>query len=158
MNLKKKCINNFSLDSHIIIYTYVVSLNTKQQYEDNIRWIKEAIQNKLVSQLLHFNIRQSFFFGNKNRIQTTSPSFDINLNRILNVLMRPIFFKQVVGSQARILYSDQNGRKEIATAFNEAVGSKKLKVCTILHVKSERNRLIARKFCLKYYTCTKYAV
>lgn len=59
-----------------------------------------------------------------------SPSFDINLKRILNVLMRPIFFKQVVGSQARILYSDQNGRKEIATAFNEAVGSKKLKVCT----------------------------
>ncbi|XP_052679852.1 urocanate hydratase-like [Crassostrea angulata] len=57
-----------------------VSLNTKQQYEDNIRWIKEANQNKLV-----------------------------------------------VGSQARILYSDQNGRKEIATAFNEAVGSKKLK-------------------------------
>nr|XP_022300054.1 urocanate hydratase-like [Crassostrea virginica] len=57
-----------------------VSLNTKQQYEDNIRWIKEANQNKLV-----------------------------------------------VGSQARILYSDQKGRTEIATAFNEAVGSKKLK-------------------------------
>lgn len=60
--LKKKCINNFCLDSNIIIYTYVVSLNTKQQYEDNIRWIKEANQNKLVSQLLHFNIRQSGFF------------------------------------------------------------------------------------------------
>ena len=26
-----------------------MSLNTKQQYEDNIRWIKEANQNKLVS-------------------------------------------------------------------------------------------------------------
>ena len=39
-----------------------------------------------------------------------------------------VLFTQVVGSQARILYSDQKGRTEIATAFNEAVGSKKLKV------------------------------
>ncbi|OPL21087.1 urocanate hydratase, partial [Mytilus galloprovincialis] len=46
----------------------------KQQYNDNIRWIREAKTNKLV-----------------------------------------------VGSQARILYSDQVGRTKIATAFNNAV-------------------------------------
>lgn len=46
----------------------------KEQYEDNIRWIKEAGIHKLV-----------------------------------------------VGSQARILYSDQHGRSKIAVAFNEAI-------------------------------------
>ncbi|XP_013408281.1 urocanate hydratase [Lingula anatina] len=44
------------------------------QYRDNIRWIKEAAQHKLV-----------------------------------------------VGSQARILYADQNGRSTIAVAFNKAI-------------------------------------
>ncbi|KAK3101952.1 hypothetical protein FSP39_007584 [Pinctada imbricata] len=52
----------------------------KQQYEDNIRWIKGAKSNKLV-----------------------------------------------VGSQARILYSDQKGRILIAMAFNRAVAEKRLK-------------------------------
>ena len=36
--------------------------------------------------------------------------------------------KLVVGSQARILYSDQVGRVKIALAFNEAVATGKLKV------------------------------
>lgn len=36
--------------------------------------------------------------------------------------------KLVVGSQARILYSDQIGRVRIAQAFNEAVASGRLKV------------------------------
>ena len=53
----------------------------KPQYEDNIKWIKKAQENKLV-----------------------------------------------VGSQARILYSDQKGRVAIALAFNEAIASKKIKV------------------------------
>ena len=53
----------------------------KEQYDDNIAWIKKAQENKLV-----------------------------------------------VGSQARILYSDQNGRVAIALAFNEAIASKKIKV------------------------------
>ncbi|XP_071806511.1 urocanate hydratase-like [Asterias amurensis] len=52
---------------------------TKQQYEDNIRWIKEANKHKLV-----------------------------------------------VGSQARILYSDQRGRMAIAAAFNQAVNDGRL--------------------------------
>jgi len=47
---------------------------TKQQYLDNLRWIRQAGQNKLV-----------------------------------------------VGSQARILYSDEVGRRRIAGAFNDAV-------------------------------------
>ena len=34
----------------------------------------------------------------------------------------------VVGSQARILYSDQQGRSAIAKAFNEAVASGDIKV------------------------------
>lgn len=57
-----------------------VKENVKQQYNDNIRWIKEASRNKMV-----------------------------------------------VGSQARILYSDDNGRVAIATAFNKAVADGKLK-------------------------------
>ena len=41
----------------------------------------------------------------------------------------PILYSvQVVGSQARILYSDQMGRTAIALAFNDAVNSGKLKV------------------------------
>ncbi|KAL4226707.1 Urocanate hydratase [Mactra antiquata] len=57
-----------------------VKENVKQQYNDNIRWIKEASKNKMV-----------------------------------------------VGSQARILYSDDNGRVAIATAFNKAVADGILK-------------------------------
>ncbi|XP_071537038.1 urocanate hydratase-like [Panulirus ornatus] len=52
----------------------------QKQYSDNIRWIRQAGQHKLV-----------------------------------------------VGSQARILYSDQVGRVKIAQAFNEAVRTGKLK-------------------------------
>ncbi|XP_071961219.1 urocanate hydratase-like [Antedon mediterranea] len=58
---------------------------TKQQYEDNVRWITEAGKHKLV-----------------------------------------------VGSQARILYSDQEGRVAIATAFNHAVSIGRLKAPVIL--------------------------
>jgi len=49
---------------------------TKQQYLDNLRWIRRAGANKLV-----------------------------------------------VGSQARILYSDEQGRRRIAQAFNEAIAA-----------------------------------
>lgn len=35
---------------------------------------------------------------------------------------------QVVGSQARILYSDQKGRMAIAVAINQAIASGKIKV------------------------------
>ncbi|XP_029638947.1 urocanate hydratase-like [Octopus sinensis] len=52
----------------------------REQYKDNIRWIKEAGQHKMV-----------------------------------------------VGSQARILYADQNGRSQIALEFNKAVKEGKLK-------------------------------
>lgn len=42
---------------------------------------------------------------------------------------------QVVGSQARILYSDQKGRVAIAVAFNQAIASGKIKVtCPVLLV------------------------
>jgi urocanate hydratase len=56
-----------------------------QQMRDNIRWIREAKQNKLV-----------------------------------------------VGSQARILYADCEGRTQIALAFNEAIKSGKLKGPVVL--------------------------
>lgn len=39
-----------------------------------------------------------------------------------------LFHCQVVGSQARILYSDQRGRIDIAVAFNKAIANKKIKV------------------------------
>ena len=57
----------------------------KQQMEDNIKWITEAEQNKLV-----------------------------------------------VGSQARILYADAEGRAKIAEAFNEAIASGELSAPIIL--------------------------
>jgi len=56
-----------------------------QQMRDNIRWIREAKQNKLV-----------------------------------------------VGSQARILYADCDGRTQIATAFNEAIRQGRLKGPVVL--------------------------
>ena len=40
--------------------------------------------------------------------------------------------EMVVGSQARILYSDQVGRVKIAKAFNEAVATGNLKVSQVL--------------------------
>ena len=52
-----------------------------QQYEDNLRWLKEAERHQMV-----------------------------------------------VGSQARILYSDQQGRVAIALAFNKAVAAGEIKV------------------------------
>ena len=39
-----------------------------------------------------------------------------------------LYLLQVVGSQARILYSDQKGRIAIALAFNKAIAERKLKV------------------------------
>lgn len=39
---------------------------------------------------------------------------------------------QVVGSQARILYSDMQGRTAIAKAFNKAIGEGTLTVWPIL--------------------------
>ncbi|KAJ7423883.1 Urocanate hydratase [Pitangus sulphuratus] len=65
-----------------------VSTSVKQQYHDNIRWIREAGRHSLV-----------------------------------------------VGSQARILYSDQRGRVSIAVAINKAISEGKIKVdvqCDIL--------------------------
>ncbi len=57
----------------------------QQQMEDNIKWIKEAKQNKLV-----------------------------------------------VGSQARILYADAEGRTKIATAFNNAIANGKISAPIVL--------------------------
>lgn len=57
----------------------------EQQLEDNIRWIEQAEQNKLV-----------------------------------------------VGSQARILYADAEGRAKIATAFNAAIKAGQLKAPVVL--------------------------
>lgn len=47
--------------------------------------------------------------------------------RSLRRLLSP-FSLQVVGSQARILYSDQKGRVAIAVAFNQAIAHGKIKV------------------------------
>ena len=44
--------------------------------------------------------------------------------------------KLVVGSQARILYSDQQGRAAIAKAFNEAVAKGEIKASTASYVKT----------------------
>ena len=40
---------------------------------------------------------------------------------------------KVVGSQARILYSNEEGRVRIALAFNKAIGEGRLKVKTVTH-------------------------
>ncbi|XP_050835342.1 urocanate hydratase isoform X2 [Serinus canaria] len=62
-----------------------VSTSVKQQYHDNIRWIREAGRHSLV-----------------------------------------------VGSQARILYSDQKGRVSIAVAINRAISEGKIKAPVVL--------------------------
>ncbi|KAM6256771.1 urocanate hydratase [Porphyrio hochstetteri] len=62
-----------------------VSTSVKQQYHDNIRWIREAGRHSLV-----------------------------------------------VGSQARILYSDQRGRVSIAMAINRAISEGKIKAPVVL--------------------------
>lgn len=43
-----------------------------------------------------------------------------------------LFVFQVVGSQARILYSDQRGRVSIAVAINRAISEGRIKVCRFL--------------------------
>ena len=58
---------------------------TRQQYLDNLRWIRQAGENRLV-----------------------------------------------VGSQARILYSDEEGRRQIASAFNTAVASGEISAPIVL--------------------------
>ncbi|KFV56745.1 Urocanate hydratase, partial [Gavia stellata] len=62
-----------------------VSTSVKQQYHDNIRWIREAGRHSLV-----------------------------------------------VGSQARILYSDQSGRVSIAVAINRAISEGRIKAPVVL--------------------------
>ena len=47
----------------------------------------------------------------------------------------PFLFSQVVGSQARILYSDDKGRTAIAAAFNKAVAEGQLKVSKRINIK-----------------------
>lgn len=49
---------------------------------------------------------------------------------------------QVVGSQARILYSDQKGRTAIALAFNKAVADGQLKVGRSWRLLSHRSLIL----------------
>ena len=78
-----------SFPLHIYQLNFVFSIfiqegvpqSTVQQYDDNLRWLREAEKHKMV-----------------------------------------------VGSQARILYSDQLGRVKIALAFNNAVKNGTIKV------------------------------
>ena len=65
--------------------------------------------------------------GNLRRSITEKSLFPI-VKRWTSVLL-----DQVVGSQARILYSDQEGRAAIALAFNEAVKTGLLKVSFYYH-------------------------
>ncbi|KAL3853393.1 hypothetical protein ACJMK2_016936 [Sinanodonta woodiana] len=67
------------------VLNQAVPESVKQQYSDNIHWIKEASKNKLV-----------------------------------------------VGSQARILYSDEKGRVAIAVAFNQAIADKRIKAPIVI--------------------------
>jgi urocanate hydratase len=49
----------------------------------------------------------------------------------------------VVGSQARILYANEQGRKAIALAFNKAIAEGKLKVGDV-----ENFHFLSKSFCL----------
>ena len=70
-----------SFQDSIFCIFFLVPDEVQTQYEDNVKWIKEAQKNELV-----------------------------------------------VGSQARILYSDQRGRVSIALAFNKAIKEGRIKV------------------------------
>ncbi|XP_068763453.1 urocanate hydratase isoform X4 [Struthio camelus] len=90
-----------------------VSASVKQQYHDNIRWIREAGRHSLVSvQPLSAHV--------------TAPGPDRSFESWSE--------KQewVVGSQARILYSDQRGRVSIAVAINQAISEGKIKAPVVL--------------------------
>lgn len=79
-----------------------MSEKVKQQFEDNCLWIREAGKHKLVSGLL-------FSIG-----AHPSPC--------------PAHCLEVVGSQARILYSNEEGRIAVALSFNKAVAEGQLEV------------------------------
>ena len=74
----------------------------------------------------------SFSTEPKNPILNTRGKRYLGLNNNLVLNMFPshrlFVLLKVVGSQARILYSDQKGRTAIALAFNNAVTDRKLKV------------------------------
>lgn len=69
----------------------------------------------------------TFFYRRKGVTPMTPFIWDLKISQ----LPRPsvIFLFQVVGSQARILYSDQKGRVSIAVAINRAISEGKIKVC-----------------------------
>ena len=81
----------------------------RQQYEDNCQWIREAGKHQLVGLL-----------GN---IVSQRES-----NSVLPKFLSVYLSVKVVGSQARILYSNEEGRVSIALAFNKAVSDGRLKV------------------------------
>lgn len=100
----------------MFVYSFVclftVPDSVRQQYEDNCQWIREAGKHQLVGLL-----------GNivsQRESNSVLPKFLHFLSVYLSV--------KVVGSQARILYSNEEGRVSIALAFNKAVSDGRLKV------------------------------
>ena len=75
-----------------------------QQYNDNLRWLKEAEKHRMV----------------------VGSQVKINVSMTTKTFNRSIF-------QARILYSDQEGRAALAKAFNRAVAKGEIRV--MLHHK-----------------------
>ena len=86
---------------HFLSLSLLVLDSVRQQLEDNCRWIKEAAKHKMVWQDY---VPHSHHYYNH----------DLPL--------------QVVGSQARILYSNHEGRIRIALSFNKAISDGRLKV------------------------------
>ena len=89
----------------------------RQQYEDNCQWIREAGKHQLVGLLGNI--------ASQRESNSVLPKFLVCL--FIHFLSVYLSVK-VVGSQARILYSNEEGRVSIALAFNKAVSDGRLKV------------------------------
>ena len=86
--------------------------SVKQQYEDNCKWIREAGKHQLVSDQYNSDLTCVVY----------------RLCCCCDFVSSNSAWAQVVGSQARILYSNEEGRVAIALAFNKAIADGRLKV------------------------------
>lgn len=89
----------------------------RQQYIDNIRWIREAGKHNMVE--------WTILYTHTHTLTLINDGVSVDYSSV-----------QVVGSQARILYSDQRGRVSIALAINQAIAKGRVTVKLNTHART----------------------